>query len=147
MYIESDTEKESETDEKVGELSLDDNSSDEEIEIVGKESRYGGAVLTFNKTDLDEKVSVREIAIGDFILCDLKTVKGNKKRYVAEVLEIIDDSSVHCSFLRQNSKVHDIYVYPPSADEAVVTIDEIVKILPIPEKIRRGGLRFRGLNI
>ncbi|KAB0790829.1 hypothetical protein PPYR_15131 [Photinus pyralis] len=131
--------EESESDE-ANQLIPDDSSNHEENEIIDE------AELTEeldSEVNVEEKVHLEKMLVGDFLLCDLNTVKGSKIRYITEVMEIEDENLFQCSFLRQNSKNHNVYIYPHNTDIATVTKDEIVKILSVPEKLRRGGVRFK----
>lgn len=48
--------------------------------------------------------------------------------------------------MRPNKKIPNAFIFPNVADEWVIEQSQIVKILPDPTKLRRGGYQFKKIS-
>lgn len=122
----------------------EDIESYSDIELIEEEIRE--AEEASEENDDIEEMSVKEIAKGDFVIVELKTAKGISRKFVAKVLEVLEDDTFECSFLRPSTKIQNVYFFPQVPDESLVSKNEIEKVLPTPEMMRRGGFLFKNIS-
>ncbi|CAH0550872.1 unnamed protein product [Brassicogethes aeneus] len=116
------------------------DSSDREIENCDEE-----ADKVQNETRCDSAVLLHEPKAEDFIIAELGTTKGAKKKFVARIVSIEEDGRKYwCSFLRARQKIKDAFVFHNAEDLLLVQHGEVKKILASVLKLRRGGFQFPG---
>lgn len=130
------------------------DSGDTDLEASDNFSESGGSELVENEgadkvedeTDCDSSSTVLlpTLKPEDFVIVELGTTKGAKKKFAAKILSIEDGNQYWCSFLRPHQKIKDAFVFPNIDDLSLVQHAEIKKRLAPILKLRRGGFQFPG---
>lgn len=108
-----------------------DSENDENYDITeGKSS---------DQTYEEDKTSYSDLEIDDFIVVQLKSAKGRSQRFIGQ---ITGKDPYHCSYLKQNSKKTNAYIFPVIQDEGYIEPHEFIVKLPPPQRLRRGGMVF-----
>lgn len=84
-------------------------------------------------------VDLHNLAIDDFVIIELKTVKGLARRFIGK---LIQQNPYRCSYLKQSTKIKNAFVFPQVPDESDVDANEFIVKLPHPKVLRRGALSF-----
>lgn len=137
---------ESETEEE--EIHLDDEESDESLlEMANRMEEELDENEQFSRT-------ISEVAEGDWILVKLSG-KKTIKYYVGQVLvrEPTADNDVQVKFARKSNffTQKSVFKFPMVDDIGLVSLSDIIKLLPQPKICRRGEilfeLSFAGYNV
>lgn len=103
--------------------------SEPELEIMEQEECFE-----------DVQPTMENIATDNFVEVEFKTNKVNK--YFIGQIKGIFDETFEVKFLRPNRKIKNCYIFPTVDDICMISLEQIVKKLPKPTKLRRGGYEF-----
>lgn len=92
-----------------------------------------------NEVTAPNMTSFHDLEVNDFIIVELKSVKGKSKRFIGK---IIDTNPPRCSYLKQSLKIKDAFIFPQISDEGDISESEYVIKLAPPKISRRGALTF-----
>lgn len=124
---------------------IDSHSDSGHSELIENENCDERVDEVQNKTHCDTAVLLPEVKAEDFIIVELGTTKGAKKKFVARVVSVEEEGKKYwCSFLRASQKIKDAFVFPDAEDLSMVQHEEIKKRLAPVLKLRRGGFQFPG---
>lgn len=88
--------------------------------------------------DDSEEIALENLSVNDFIEVQFEA-KVNKY-FVGQIKEIGEDIEV--KFLRPNRKKKNCFVFPAVDDTSAINLGQIIKKLPNPNILRRGGYEF-----
>lgn len=83
------------------------------------------------------QLTMENIAINDFVEVEFKTNKVNK--YFIGQIKGLSSENLEVTFLRPNRKRKNCFIFPIVDDICMISLEQILKKLPEPNKLRRGG--------
>lgn len=97
-------------------------------------------VITVTEDEEEEvgEVAQENLSIGEFIEVKFETNK-DAKFFVGQIQNL---DAIEVKFLRPNRKRKNCFIFPAIEDMSVITLSQIMRKLPIPTKLRRGGYEF-----
>lgn len=91
--------------------------------------------------ELDQDENEISIFPEDFVEVCFKNEKV-KKYYIGKITSVVNKTKFIATFLRPNRKLRNTFIFPPVEDSSEIDLSQIVKKLPAPVCLRRGGFQF-----